>query len=334
VDYTAFVRSAQRGDVPPVALLHGADGLLLDDALAVVTRALFPDAALAALGREVIDGRDTTADSIVLAAATLPFMTGARLVAVRHCQALPARGSATLAAYTADPNPATRLLLLADEPLTAQRDRKAHWLLGAVPAAAVVALPQRTGRALEEWLRQRAAAEGLAVSDEAARALVQWVGDDGARLLGEARKAALAGGAANTSVGIREVSAIVGEHRVSGVFDLTRAVEHRDVGLALRTLDRLLVTEEPVFLLALLTREVRTAWTIQAGRARGESVEQLARMTRRPPNIVEALAASVPPADVLARRLRRCWEVETRLKSGGAARAEMSALVAELCAER
>jgi hypothetical protein len=33
----------------------------------------------------------------------------------------------------------------------------------------------------------------------------------------------------------------------------------------------------------------------------------------------------------LAAKLRRCWEVERRLKSGGAAHAEMAALVTELC---
>ena len=94
-----------------------------------------------------------------------------------------------------------------------------------VPSAMVVALPARKGRALEDWLKQRAAADGLVVTDEAARLLAQWVGEDGARLLGEARKAALLGGPENRKVGASEVTAIVGEHRVSDVFELTRAVD-------------------------------------------------------------------------------------------------------------
>ena len=45
VDPTAFLRGVERGEVPPIALVHGADAQLLDDLLAAVTRALFPDPA-------------------------------------------------------------------------------------------------------------------------------------------------------------------------------------------------------------------------------------------------------------------------------------------------
>jgi len=336
VDYTSFLRSVERGEVPPLALLHGADPQLLDDALAAVSRVLFPDPALAVLDREIVDARDTSPDAIARSAQTLPLMNSRRLVAVRHCQVLPAKASEALTACFADPNPTGCLLLLADEPLAGNRDRKDSWLLSAVPAAAAVELPSRRGRALEEWLRQRAAMEGITVSDEAARLLVTWVGDDSAALLGEVRKAAVAGGADNRTVGVREVSAVVGEHRVDDAFALVRAVERRDLGLALRTLDRLLATEEPLLLLSLLAREVRTAWTVKAWLERGQSTEQIARMLRRPLPVVTTAAAAVrkdPPA-ALPRRLVRCWDVERRLKSGGEPRAELTALVAELCGAR
>ena len=176
-------------------------------------------------------------------------------------------------------------------------------------------------------------AEGLTFSEDAARRLVEWVGDDGAALLGEVRKAALAGGPANQSVGVQDVTAVVGERRVSGVFDLTRAVERRDVALAVRTLESLLTTEEPMLILALLTREVRMAWTIQEWSRRGQSVRAdrahaaapgargAGATRRRPPR-----PRRRPPA-----RLRRCWEAERRLKSGGDARAELTTLVVALC---
>jgi DNA polymerase-3 subunit delta len=336
VDYANFLRSVERGPVPALALLHGADPQLLDDALAAVSRALFPDPTLAVLDREIVDARDAGADAIARSAQTLPLMNPRRLVAVRHCQVLASKGSETLTACFADPNPAACLLLLADEPLKGVRDRKDSWLLTAVPAAAVVELPARRGRALEEWLRQRAGTEGISVSDEAARLLVQWVGDDSAALLGEVRKAAVAGGADNRTVGVREVSAVVGEHRVDDAFALTRAVERGDVGVALRTLDRLLTTEEPMLLLTLLARGARTAWTVRSWSERGQSAEQIARILRLPPSAVATVASAVgkEPAAALPRRLARCWEVERRLKSGGEPRAELTILVAELCGTR
>jgi DNA polymerase-3 subunit delta len=338
VEYTAFLQSAERGQPPPVALLHGPDEQLLDDALTLVGQRLFADASERALGREILEGEGASVETVVRSAMTLPFMTARRLVVVRRAQALAAKGADTLTGYARDPNPTTCLLLLADEGLAASRERRTdHWLLGALPAAALVALPVRRGRALEEWLKQRAAAEGLTVSDEAARLLVQWVGEDGARLLGEARKAALAGGAEQRRVGVNEVTAVVGEHRVSDVFELTRAVERRDLGLALRTLDRLLATEEPMLLLALLTRNVRVALIVRDLAAAGQSAEQIARAVRPvPPPVVEAIMGRVAGvgAATLARQLARCGEVEWRCKSGGQARAELTALVAELCGAR
>lgn len=333
MDYTAFLRSVERGTVPPVALLHGGEIQLLDDALAIVTRALFPDPSLAVFDREVFDGREVDGEIVVNAALTLPVQGAARLVVVRRGQALPPKSATALGRYVRDPNPAACLLLLADEPLGPTRERKQpHWLLDVVPPAAVIPLAPRRGRALEEWLRQRAQAEGLTVSEEAAGLLRQWVGEEGAALLGEARKAALAGGPDNRTVGVSEVTAVVGEHRVSGIFDLTRAIERREVGLALRTLERLLTTEDALFVLVTLTREVRAAWMVREWRATGQSVEQIARLLRRPPGAVEALAASAAAASpgVLAANLVRCWQTEWRLKSGGEPRAELAALVAEL----
>ncbi len=326
MDYPAFLKSLARG-APPVVLVHGADAQLVDDVLAAVTRALFPDASLATFGREVLDARETSPDAIVTSAMTLPLMTSLRLVVVRHAQTLPAKASAVVESYAASPNPATCLLLLADEPLEG-RDGKSHWLLRAVGRATIVATPARRGRELESWLRHRAAAEDLDVSEEAAHVLVEWVGDDTAALLGETRKAALAGGPTNRTVGANEVMAVVGAHRVHGVFELVRAVERRDAPSALRILSGLLLTEEPIRLLALLTSEVRTSWAIDELRRRGQSPEQIARTLHRPLGVVQARLAV--PAAGLARRLERCWEVEYRLKSGGDTRAEMTALVAEL----
>ncbi|MBI2216540.1 MAG: DNA polymerase III subunit delta [Candidatus Rokubacteria bacterium] len=341
MDYAAFVRSAERAQLPPLVLVHGGDAQLVDDALAAATRGLFADPTLVAFGREVVDARDVPAEDIVRSAMTLPLMTAVRLVVVRHAQELAAKAATVIGEYTANPNPSTCLLLLADELLAGGRDGKPHWLLRAVPASGVVTLPARRGRALEEWLRQRAAADGITVSEDAARLLVEWVGDDTAALLGEVRKAALAGAAvgtagANRQVGKREVEAVVGEHRLAGVFDLTRAIERRDVGLALRTLERLLVSEEPMRLLALLTSETRMAWLVHELTRRGQPAEQIARTLRRPAGVISARLAALGGASAatLRAKLQRCWEVERRLKSGGQVKAELAALVAELSSGR
>src|SRR5206468_3097690 len=176
----------------------------------------------------------------------------------------------------------------------------------ALPAGAIVDLPARRGRELAGWLRQRAAAEGLQVSEEATRLLIEWVGEDGAVLLGEVRKAALAGGADNRSVGVNEVGAIVGERRLADVFELTRAVQRRDCVLALKTLERLLTTEEPMRMLALLARDLRLAWTVRTLTEAGQSPAEIARALRLPPAAGQRRAGLRTRPCRPARRWSRC----------------------------
>lgn len=329
MDYQAFLKAADAGQAPPVTLLHGPEPFLLEDALDRATRALFPAGTDLALAREVLEAREAGAEGIVQAALTLPWMGGRRLVAVRGVQALAAKQAAALLAYLKAPNPFTVLLLLADESLDGD-----HWLLRALPPGAVVAVSAPSGRQLVSWLRQRARADGVEVTEDAAALLVELAGDDLARLMGEVAKAALAGGPDNLRVGLDEVRAVVGEHRLRHVFELTRAVVEGNAGAGLAVLESLLSSgEEPLAVLGMLARETREIWQVSEGLKTGRSPDELARALRRPGPAAAALVsrAQALPRGAAERRLERCWEVERRLKLGGQPRAELVLLVAELC---
>ncbi len=292
MQYAAWLQGLTRGQVAPVVLLHGPEPFLIEEALAGLTRVVCSDPGLLAMSREVLEAREAGAEGIVRAAETLPWGTPRRLVVARGVEALGAKQAEPLVEYLRAPNPATVLALAVSQPLASS-----HWLRSAVPAAAAVEIPELAGRALAGWLRSRASAEGLELADDAAQLLIAMVGDDPAALVGEMGKAALAGGPENRRVGTAEVRAVVGEHRSHEVFELTRAVERRDGAAALLLLERLLAAgEEPLRILAILSGQSRHA----APRAVGE-------------------------------RLERCWQVERRLKLGGAPRPELAVLVALLC---
>lgn len=335
MDYAALLREVERRQIPSVVLVHGPESLLQDDALTLISRALCPDGSSAALDREILDGREVSAEAVARSALTLPFLAPRRLVVVRHAEALAARGNEALLGYLAAPSPATCLLLLATESLRADRTRKSdHWLLAAVPAGSAVEAAAARGPALERALQQRARLDGLEVSDEAAKLLVQWVGEDLGLLLGEARKAALAGGTDPRRVGVNEVSLVVGEHRVGTLFDLLRAIERGERGRAQTLLDELLrAGEEPLRVLGFLVSELRTIWSVKDFAERGLPADQIARRLRRPPPVVEKLVSRARSLSgpALGRQLERCWEVERRLKSGGQPRSEMALLIADLC---
>jgi len=292
VQHTAWIRGLAQGQVAPVVLLHGPDPFLIEEALAALTRAVCPDPGLLVMSREVLEAREAGAEGIVRAAETLPWGTPRRLVVARGVEGLGPKQALPLIEYVGSPNPSTVLAITAPEPLA-----PSHWLRKVMPAEGSVEIPQLAGRALVAWLRARAAADGLALEEEAAQLLITLVGDDPAALAGEVGKAALAGGPENFHVRTADVRAVVGEHRSHEVFELTRAVERRDAAASLALLERLLAAgEEPLRLHAILAAQARRA-TVSAA----------------------------------AGRLERCWKAERRLKLGGAPRPELAALVADLC---
>ena len=292
MQYSAWLRRLEQGQVGPVVMLHGPEIFLIDEALAKLARAVCPDPALLAMSREVLETRDAGPEGIVRAAETLPWGAPRRLIVARGVEALGPKQAESLIEYLGKPNPSTVLALPVTQPLA-----PSHWLHKSVPADAIVETPQLTGRMLVSWLRSHATAEGLELSEEAAQLLITLVGDDPAALAGEVVKAAISGGADNRRVGVAEIRAVVGEHRSREVFELTRAVEQKDAGVALPLLERLLAGgEEPMRILAILSGQVR----------------------RQAP----------PEAPV---RLARCWQAERRLKLGGPPRPELVLLVADLC---
>ena len=292
MQYAAWVQGLARGQVAPVVLLHGPEPFLIEEALAGLTRVVCSDPGLLAMSREVLEAREAGAEGIVRAAETLPWGAPRRLVVARGVETLGSKQAAPLIEYLRAPNPTTVLAVAVPQALAAS-----HWLRSAVPAAAAVEIPELAGRALAGWLRSRASADGLELEEEAAQLLIDLVGDDAAALAGEMSKAALAGGPENRRVGAAEVRAVVGEHRSHEVFELTRAVERRDGAAALLLLERLLAAgEEPLRILAILSGQSRHA-----------------------------------PPRVVGDRLERCWQVERRLKLGGAPCPELSVLVALLC---
>jgi DNA polymerase-3 subunit delta len=311
-------------------LLHGPETLLLDDAVGRVTRGLFPDGGDLTLSREILDSREAGVEGIVQAALLLPWIGSRRLVVARGIEELGARAADPLAGYCRAPNPSTVLMLLAPQALTAT-----HWLHKAIPRPLAIAVQAPIGRQLVAWLRARARAQDIELTADAAALLVQLVGDDLTHLCGEVEKAALAGGADNRHVGASEVRAVVGETRARHVFDLTRALVDRDRAAALGHLNALLgAGEEPFPLLGMLAREARAVWRAADGLSAGRPEDEIARELGRPRDAAAALierARTLRP-DLAARQLRRCWEVERRLKLGGVPRAELSLLIADLCA--
>ena len=113
------------------------------------------------------------------------------------------------------------------------------------------------GVQLNEWVARRARSQGHRIAPEAARTLVESLGDDLRMLAGEIDKLGTYVGA-GAEIRLEDVEALTPVSRQARVFDLTDALARRDTATALRLLHELLVNgESPLGIVALTAFQTR-----------------------------------------------------------------------------
>jgi DNA polymerase-3 subunit delta len=304
------VAGADLTDLKPVYLIYGSEGLLLERAEKRLRDRL---AAVADLdfNLETFDGAQASADDIINAANTMPFMSDRRLVIVRDVDRLDAADLEQLAAYARDPAPYTCLVLAATK---VAKNTKLYRAVAASGVAFEYPAPRRSEYAAEvaRLMRERGHSIGLA----AAQRLVDVVGRDLRRLDSEVEKLASFVDATN-EVTEADVIAVASESGDPSVFELTDAVGERDAVRALRLLRRLLTAETPFGVLAMLTRHVRALASARALAGRGVAPEAMAPEIGMPPwqaRSVARQAERYTPAE-LSTALRGLAAAEEEMKT-------------------
>jgi len=262
--------SADLSDLKPVYLIYGSEELLLERAARRLRERL---AAVADLdfNMETFDGGSASADDVVNAANTMPFMSERRLVIVNDVDKMDAASLERLASYAKDPAPYTCLVLVATK---MAKNSKLYKAVASTGVTYEYTAPKRSEYAGEvvRLLLER----GKTIDHKAAEALVDLVGRDLRRLDGEADKLAAYVDSADVVVldDVRQVAAASG---TASVFELTDAVGERGTAHALGVLHRLLQGGESALgLHAMLVRHVRGLIGARALSARGMSTDSMA----------------------------------------------------------
>jgi DNA polymerase-3 subunit delta len=196
--------------------------------------------------------------------------------------------------------------LKADHPLmqAARRHGKSH----------VFAKP--TGAQLTDWLTRRARAQGRRISPEAARMLVESLGDDLRMLASEIDKLGTYVGEGG-EISADDVRALTPVARQSKVFDLTDALARRDTSTALALLHELLANgESPLGIVALTAFQTRSLMQVKLLSDRGMPAYQIASAAGIAPFVVEKslrLARRFTFAQLEAAH-RTLLEIDTSLK--------------------
>ena len=144
-----------------------------------------------------------------------------------------------------------------------------------------------TGAQLERWVAQRAKALGASVTPEAARLLIEAVGENPRALAGEIEKLSVYVGK-GASIDARAVKALTPDLRQSRAFDLTDALARRQHARALALLHEFLADgQAPVQVLGLIASQTRSLIQVKALSERGLRAVEIAEAAGMAPYAVE-----------------------------------------------
>jgi DNA polymerase-3 subunit delta len=298
-------------ELEPIYLITGADRPKIQRALRRL-RDRIGDEAVEILSADAASGDDAVAACNSLGL----FGGGRRLVIVTDVDRWKAADAKVVAAYLAEPAPDTVLALVGEE---VKKDSPLGKAAGKAGSVLVYDVPKRR---LPEWVAKQFADRGVSTDPEAARALVEIVGEDPEALAGEVDK--IATWAAGESVGVADVERLaVGHAEVPG-YELTDAWGRRDLQAALVACQTLLersgdpVSRSVPALAGLLVGHVGRVRACQAYVAEGVTAREAASQMKRHPFYVQKLFAQAQnyTADELRDAVVRLAELDHSLKGG------------------
>lgn len=298
-------------ELKPVYLITGGDRPKIQRALRRLRDRVGEDAT------ELLSANDTTGDDAVAACNSLGLLGGGgRLVIVEDVDRWKAADAKSITAYLASPAPDTVLALVAAEM------KKDSALAKASAKAGDVLVYDVPKRRLSEWVTKQFADRKLAVDGEAARLLIEIVGEDPEELASEVDKIATWSG--GEPVGAKEIQLLAAGCAEIPGYELTDAWGRRDLPASLTACQTLLersgdpVTRTVPMLIGMLVAHVGRVRDCQMYAEEGLSAREAASRLKRHPFYVEKLfvqARNYGP-DELRTAVVRLAELDHAVKGG------------------
>jgi DNA polymerase-3 subunit delta len=300
------------GEIDPVYCLHGPERFLIDRCLSALRTAALGPSGGHGLNHDVFELKETGLAAALTAAQTLPMFAKRRLVVGRGIDALKSEDLEGLAAYVADPNP-TSCLVLTGEKIDGrlkpfQALRKAGFLHD---------FPRLRDRELPAWIAREAGSRQIAIDADGAQALAEAAGPDLGRLSQALEQLSLYVGSAGR-IRRADVETLVAETRERGVFELTKAIGDGNVIRALTLLANMLANREPPLRIQfMLVRQIRQIWRAKELAAAGTPRMEIAGAVGIAPFFLDdvLMPARRMSEAALERGFRRLYQSDRSLKS-------------------
>jgi DNA polymerase-3 subunit delta len=185
---------------------------------------------------ELLSAHEASGEDVAAACNALGLFTvERRLVVVENAERWKAADLKALDTYLKVPAPTTVLTLVGEE---VKRDSPLATAVAKAGEVLVFDLPKRGRKAdLPRWVEAQLKERGILIDHEAARTLVDLVGDNATELASEVEKVAT--WASGERIGEREVLDLVPPRAETPPFDLTDAWGRRDVAAAVAASERI-----------------------------------------------------------------------------------------------
>jgi len=234
-------RRVSAGEVAPLYLVVGEEGLLRDEAVAAIKAAVLgsDEANVEAFNCDAVYGDETDASEVLTLCSNLPMFAARRLVVVRDAGALRAKDAERLLPYLDAPVKTTCLVLTGRKV-----DGRVKFFQACKKVAVTVDCEPLEERALPAWIRDQAAVLGLSL-DEPARVLLQEASSGDLGVLRREMEKLAAYVAPGTAVAVADVEAVQGADTGGTVWNLLEAVRRKERAGSLRFLGKVLDAGEP-----------------------------------------------------------------------------------------
>lgn len=251
----------------PIQAIVGTDTFLAEQALETILAAALGDDR--SEGLQVVYGDETTWENLVAVAQTGSLFASRRAIVVRRADQLKG-DEERIGAYADDPSPDVTLVLMAPKP-----DRRRAVWKRLLPKAEVTTAQPKRGRALRSHVEGELRRRKLQIAPEGVEELIDRVGQDLRRLMGEVDKLeafAQDGGRLSAD----DVAAVLGRGMGKPLYLLADAVAAREARKSLELLDELMGEgEEGLRILATLhrsLRQIRGAHSMVEARVPGDQI--------------------------------------------------------------
>jgi DNA polymerase-3 subunit delta len=257
---------------------------------------------------QVVRGDETTWDRVLDSAGMRSLFSEERALVVRGAEGLKGDGEG-VATYIDDPTPGVTLILLAGKP-----DRRKTVWKRVVEKATVIAADPLRGQKLRGFVTEELRRRQVKIASEAVTELLDRVGGDLRRLMGEVDK--LEAFAAGREIAAEDVAQVAGRGLGRPLYVLADAFGERNLERALEEVEAALDDgERPELILAALHRSLRQLRGTRQMAEERRPRDEMARRLGLPPN----MAFKVPS---LVESARRWTEKDLRSALGALGQAD------------